>query len=116
MSLTETVFLVTTALGVGAYLWFRWSDNVALKKRLWTPFILAFGGCLALYFTLHHTTPSSIAGLSLGELLGSGIMLVAIIISQTTRFCRQCATMEVRKRNWFKDGDACRFCGHDLRE
>lgn len=103
-------FLLTLSATVG-YFFFRWSDDLAAKKKYWLPFLTVTGASYVTFFLIaarNRENPDTFVKIALG------IALVTVVTAFTTRFCNQCSMMEVRRRRWFSEGDFCRRCGNDL--
>ncbi len=99
-------------LGLVVYLFifkvFRWSVDAETIRKIWVPLTLSSGLLLSVvFYHLNGGTDNSSQSLA----MAGGVMTLAIILCVTTRFCKNCSMMEVRKRRWVDENSHCKRCG-----
>ena len=103
-------FVFWIALGLGSFLFFQFSRDAKLKRRIWPILIICIAiifGCFVLYMTGGDARVLFI--------MIPAIILISFLNLRTTRFCNSCGKT-LHRQPVFSRPQFCPYCGAQLHE
>ena len=107
----DDIFLIFFAtwvvLGVLSFAFFTFNRNAALKRKVWTPFVVATA-LIFVGFIWLVGAPSQVLYVA-----GPAVALITMLNIRTTRFCDSCGRT-IFAQNPFSRPEFCHKCGAKL--